>query len=88
MTTPEQREQIYAGMKNPAEAADLRILHIQQDEEREHFSDRCRGILDMKEDELKHSGHKSIEAALVYTAKEHVKRLHKMIKEHIKKYPD
>jgi hypothetical protein len=70
------------------EAADLKLPHKAQDEAKFNFSDFCRHILDMDETMLKHSGHKSVEAGLLYATKDHVKKLNNLVKAHIKKYPD
>jgi hypothetical protein len=70
------------------EAADLKLLHEAQDKAKFDFSDFCRHMLDMDEKMLKHTGHKSIEAGLLYATKDHVKKLNSLVKAHIKKYPD
>jgi hypothetical protein len=72
----------------PEEQKDLDALHKEQTNLREHFSSYVRHILDMGPEELKHSGHKTVEEALVYAAKSHIKDLDKLVKAHIKKWPD
>ncbi len=45
-------------------------------------------FLNMPEDHLKHTGHKSIEAGVIYALKEGVKKYRKLIENHLRKYPD
>ena len=73
---------------SPEEQLDLTILHAAQADEYWNFSDRCRHFLHMNETLLKHSGHKSLEAALVYSAHSHVKALDRLVAAHMKKWPD
>lgn len=63
-------------------------LHKAQAAEREAFSFRCDHFLDMDEIMLKHSGHKSIESALLFTARDHRKKMRKIVAAHIAKWPD
>lgn len=70
------------------EQKDLAALHEAQAKEREAFSCRCDHLLDMDDTLLRHSGHKSIEAALLYTARDHRKKLRKIVAAHIAKWPD
>ncbi len=70
------------------EQKDLDILHEEQAKERRSFSSLQLSYLDMDETMLKHSGHKSVEAALLYGARDHRKKLNKLVANHIKKYPD
>lgn len=70
------------------EQKDLDALHAAQTAEREAFSYRCDHFLDMDETMLKYSGHKSIETALLYTTRDHRKKMRKIIAAHIAKWPD
>jgi len=73
---------------SPEEQADLDKMLKDQATEREHFSSYVRIILDMKEDDLRHRGHKSIEGALLFASKDHIKKLNKLAVAYYKKWPD
>lgn len=75
-------------MTTPEEQKDLDALHKEQAKERETFSYRCDHFLDMDETLLKHSGHKSVEAALLYTARDHRKKMRKIVAAHLAKWSD
>lgn len=73
---------------SPEEQADLDKLHADQAKECEDFSSSIRMYLEMDETMLKHSGHKTNEAAVFYAAKQHIKRMDNLVKQHLKKWPD
>lgn len=70
------------------EQKDLDVLHKKQAEEYKNFSLSCQYVLEMDETALIHSGFKSIENALFYFARAHKDKLVKMVKDHLKKWPD
>lgn len=70
------------------EQKDLDTLHKVQAEEYESYSSYSLYLLEMDETALKHSGHKSVEQALLYSARRHKDKLMKMVKAHLKKWPD
>jgi hypothetical protein len=72
----------------PAEQADLDKLHAAQAKEYENFSSLCRSYLELSEEMLKHTGHKSIEAALLYAATNHRKKIWALAAAHVRKWPD
>jgi hypothetical protein len=67
---------------------DLDFLHDRQTSERENFSMHVRHILEMGSEELKHSGHKTTEQALIYAARSHIKKLNELVQAYLKKWPD
>jgi hypothetical protein len=70
------------------EQKDLEALHALMKDERENFSLSLRLYIEMGPEELKHSGHKTNEAAVFYAAKAHVKRMDVLVKTHLRKWPD
>lgn len=75
-------------MTTPQEQADLDKLHADIIAEQARFSSLCQHTLDMSEDFLKHTGHKTKEAALLHFATDHQKTLRKLSQAHVKKWPD
>jgi hypothetical protein len=71
-----------------AEQADLDAMKVAQAKERELAFSMCRMILNARASELKSMGHNSIEAAMRYTIESSLKKIDKLGKAHIAKYPD
>ena len=72
----------------PGEEADLTILKVDLAIKREHFESYLRILLNLDEQGLKHSGHKSVESAVHKAAQDFIKEMNARVKQHIKKYPD
>ena len=70
------------------EQRDLTALHTMLARERENFSMRCQYFLSADSTVLQHSGHKSVEAALIYATHRHKKALEQLLAAHMKKWPD
>lgn len=73
---------------SPEEQADLDKLLERRKERQDSAFMHFRHILDMGPEELKHSGHKTVEGALIYSVRSVIKENDKDLKLHLKKYPD
>lgn len=70
------------------ERQDLDKLHVEVKSLKVQAFDTCKSYIRMQPEELKHTGHKSIEAAVLSTMKYYDDKCIKLTKEYIKKYPD
>lgn len=73
---------------SPQEQADLDIMHAARIDRQVRMYDYMSALSRMDETGLRNSGHKSFEAALVYAFRSAEKDIARLIKEHLKKYPD
>jgi hypothetical protein len=73
---------------NPQEQPDLAILHkAKQDIVNFHFNYAIT-LTQMSPDQLCCTGHKSIEAGVMYSLHSSIKQIGKLVKTHLQKYPD
>lgn len=70
------------------EQKDLVLLHEAQKKEYETFSSLVIHYLRMEPDQLRHCGSKTKKRAIFKSAEAHKKLLERLVKAHIKKYPD
>ena len=73
---------------NADEAHDLNEMRKKVQEEKIKCFDYLIYLSRLKEDELKQSGFKSTEQAIMTGLKDHNNRIIQIVKEHTKKYPD
>lgn len=70
------------------EKKDLEALQSAMKAEKIRCFDTCRCILNYDDTNLKFSGHKTIESAVLSNLKYYRDKIDKLVKEHLKKYPD
>lgn len=73
---------------NEQEKKDLEILKAEIQKEKLSCYDYCVSILRWPDDQLKHTGHKSKEAAVLWSVQNSQKKIEKLTQAHIRKYPD
>ena len=75
-------------MPTELEEKDLAIARSKVQEIKGDCYDRMRHLINMSAEELKHSGHASIGAALEWTFKHTDRQVNKIWEDHLRKYPD
>jgi hypothetical protein len=75
-------------MDDPVYAKDLAEFKTKQTDLKCNCFDRCTDFLRMSPEHLVHTGHKTIEAGMVWTVKSYQKDIDKLLTNFLKKYPD